>query len=194
MAVQTLTPAPPQAPPRLYTVEELLEISTRDKNRYELIRGELVQMPPAGFEHGSTAIKLGARIQIYVEDNNLGVAFAAETGFSLGRNPDTVRAPDAGFVSNKNLPAGSLPRSYFKGAPDLAVEVVLPGDRASEVQDKIQEWLLHGTKLVWVVDPKTRTLTVYRADGTAQVLKPGDVLDGEDVTPGFQLAIAKVFT
>ena len=151
-------------------------------------------MPPAGFEHGSTALKLGARIQVYVEDNDLGVAFAAETGFYLERNPDTVRAPDAGFVRNENLPDGPLPRSYFHGAPDLAVEVVSPGDRASEVQDKIQEWLSHGTKLVWVVDSKTRTLTVYRADGTAQVLKAGDVLDGEDVMPGFQLAVEKAFT
>ncbi len=189
MAVQTLT----QAPPRLYTAEDLLEISARDENRYELIRGELIQVPPAGFQHGSAAIKLGSRIQVYVEDNDLGVAFAAETGFYLERNPDTVRAPDAGFACKENLPNGPLPSSYFEGAPDLAVEIVSPNDRMSQVQDKIQEWLLHGTKLVWVVDSKTRTLTVYRADGTAQVLKSGDMLDGGDAMPGFRLAVEKAF-
>ena len=178
---------------QLMTANDLLEISARDENRYELIKGRLIVMSPAGFEHGSTVSKLNAQVQVFVEENDLGVATAAETGFYLERNPDTVRAPDVGFVSKKKLPDGPLPRSYFEGCPDLAVEVVSPNDRVSDVQDKVQVWLSHGAKLVWVVEPKTQTVTIYRADGSAQVLQSTDTLEGEEVLPGFQYPLEKLF-
>lgn len=177
---------------RLYTADELLAISARDDNRYELIHGRLNIMPPAGAEHGSYAMGLGARMSIYAVDKDLGVVFAAETGFVLTTDPDHVRAPDAAFVSKSRLSQG-LTGKYFPGAPDLAVEVVSPNDTLSEVQAKIQDWLTHGTRLVWVVDPKTRTITVYRPDGTANVLKAKDTLDGENVLPGFAFPLAKLF-
>jgi len=178
---------------RLYTAEDLLEISARGENRYELIRGKLITMAPAGSEHGHLALGLGARIRIFVENHELGVAFAAETGFILERNPDLVRAPDVGFVRKERLPEGSLPSTYFPGAPDLAVEVVSPHDAAADVQNKVQDWLTHGTQLVWVVEPKSQTVTVFRADGSARVLKPGDTLEGENVLPGFTFEVAKLF-
>lgn len=177
---------------RLYTADELLEISARDDNRYELLHGRLRIMAPAGDEHGFLAASLNARIFLFAEEHKLGYVFAAETGFYLSRNPDLVRAPDLAFVRSERI-VGKLSGKYFPGAPDLAVEVVSPNDIASEVQAKIQDWLTHGTRLVWVVDPQTRTVTVYRPDGTANVLKAKDALNGEEVLPGFAFPLAKLF-
>jgi len=176
----------------LVTADELLDISARDENRYELIQGKVRKMAPAGDEHGFMTSSLNARIHIYAEDKVLGYVFAAETGFLLERNPDLVRAPDVGFVRSERV-KGRLGGKYFPGAPDLAVEVVSPNDRADEVQDKVQDWLSHGTQLVWVVEPKTRTVTVYRPDGTANVLQATDTLDGEDVLPGFRFPLEKLW-
>jgi Uma2 family endonuclease len=104
-----------------------------------------------------------------------------------------VRAPDIGFVKAARMPTEHLREKYFEGAPDLVVETVSPYDSASGVQDKVQSWLLHGSQSVWVVEPKTQTVTVYRADGSAQVLQRTDSLDGESVLPGFQLELTRLF-
>lgn len=93
-------------------------------------------MPPAGGEHGNIASNLGARMHIFADDNDLGAIFAAETGFLLERKPDTVRAPDIAFVCKDRLPEGKIPRSYFPAVPDPAVEAVLPGDKADEIDHK----------------------------------------------------------
>lgn len=177
---------------RLVTADELLEISARDENRYELIQGKVRVMSPAGGEHGFIAARLNARILIHAEDNRLGAVFAAETGFVLETNPDMVRAPDVAYI-RANQARSRISSHYVPGAPDLAVEVVSPGDRADEVQDKVQDWLSHGAQLVWVVEPKTRTVTVYRPDGTANVLQATDTLDGEDVLPGFRFPLQKLW-
>ncbi len=177
---------------RLFTADELLEISARDENRYELIQGKVRMMSPAGGEHGLTAANLNARLFLYVDDNQLGAVFAAETGFLLDTKPDLVRAPDVAYVRSERIRSG-VSNKYFPGAPDLAVEVVSPNDRADEVQDKVQDWLSHGTQLVWVVEPKTRTVTVYRPDGTANVLQANDTLDGEDVLPGFHFPLSRLW-
>lgn len=186
---------PKALPPtdRPYTADELLDISTDSSHRYELRKGELTVMAPAGSEHGRTALRIGARIELFVEEHELGIAFAAETGFKLESDPDTVLAPDVAFVRRERQPAGRLPTSYFPGPPDLAVEVVSPHDTAPEVQDKVQQWLRFGAKLVWVVEPRTRTVTVFRPDGSAAVLQETDTLSGEDVLPGFSLALSQVF-
>ena len=123
--------------------------------------------------------------------SGLGVAFAAETGFTLERNPDTVRAPDAGFVHRDRVPS-PLPRGYAEFAPDLAVEVLSPDDRPGEVLAKIGDWLRAGTRLVWIVDPIRRTARVYRADGTESFATIDGSLDGEDVLPGFSLALSAI--
>jgi Uma2 family endonuclease len=113
---------------QLITAEELLQMP-RGSFRYELIKGELLQMPPAGFEHGVTIVDIAAPFGVFVRENDLGVVTGAETGFKLQSNPDTVRAPDIGFVSTARLLQGPV-RGYFPGAPDLAVEVASPGDIA----------------------------------------------------------------
>lgn len=178
---------------RLYTAEELLETSRDTSRVYELKKGILTIMSPAGSDHGDLAMGIGARMRVHAEDNNLGVVFAAETGFRLETDPDTVLAPDVGFVAKHRLPEGRLPKGFFPGPPDLAVEVVSPGDRASEVQEKVQDWLAFGVALVWIVEPRTRTVAIYRADGSATVLDESATLDGEDILPDFAIKLSALF-
>jgi Uma2 family endonuclease len=179
--------------PRQYTAEQLMEISQDDTHRYELVQGELITMTPAGFEHGRIAIRLGAHMQVYVEDNRLGSVCAAETGFRIASKPDTVLAPDVGFVRVDRVPEGRLPAGYFPGAPDLAVEVLSPNDTSARTQNKVEMWLRHGAQLVWVVEPDTQTVHVYRADGSVSLLHVGDALDGEKLLPGFTYPLARLF-
>ncbi len=181
-------------PKHLRTAQELLRLSTDPSHRHELQKGMLTSIPFAGYEHGNLTMALGSRIHRFADENDLGVTFAAGTGFLLEENPDTVRAPDIAFIHKQRLPGGKPPQGYFPGAPDLAVEVVSPNDSAAYVQDKVQEWLRHGTKLVWVVEPKTQTVTIYRADGSATVLQSDDTLTGEDVLPGFRYDLKSLFT
>jgi Uma2 family endonuclease len=179
-----------EATKTLLTAEDLLRLP--DSGRwYELVKGELVEMTPVGLEHGDLAALVLSRLRYYVEAHQLGLA-AMEVGFFIERAPDTVRAPDVCFISAARLPSGRR-EGYFEGAPDLAVEVISPGDVAVEVEAKVQDYLSHGTRLVWVVHPRTRTVTTYHPDGSARVLRAGDMLEGEDVVPGFQLALSELF-
>jgi Uma2 family endonuclease len=179
--------------PARITATELLTLSKDSAHRYELTQGDLKTMSPAGAKHGDIALEIGSRIRIHATDQQLGRAFGAETGFLIERNPDTVRAPDAAFVSQARLQETGVPTTYFPGAPDLAVEVVSPGDTAGEVEEKVQMWLAHGASLVWVIYPATRTVTAYRRDGSANVLLDDDLLDGEAVLPGFSFAVSRLF-
>lgn len=149
-------------------------------------------MTPAGFEHGEIAQGVGTALRVFVAENRLGVVVAAETGFKIESNPDTVRAADAAFVRAERVPA-EKPRGFYPGAPDLAVEVLSPDDRASEVNDKIQQWLAAGCQVVWVIDPKTRSVTVYHGRRQAEVLRASDTLTGGEVLPGFALPVEQVF-
>ena len=175
------------------TAADLLAVSKDSSHRYELIAGNLLTLPLPDANHGAIALTVGAALHTFGEDHRAGCAFGAGTGFLLARNPDTVRAPDAAFVSQARLPETGLPADYFPGAPDLAVEVVSPGDTAGEVEEKVQMWLAHGASLVWVVHPATRTATIYRRDGSANVLHNDDLLDGEAVLPGFAFSVDRLF-
>lgn len=135
--------------------------------------------------HGSVAMRVGSLLSVHVRANDLGEVFAAETGFILRRNPDTVRAPDASFIAKDRLPEGELPVGYLEIVPDLAVEVVSPNDTTREVWDKVGDWLRAGTRLVWVIDPASRSVTVYRSMDDFQILSEGDELVGGEVIPGF---------
>jgi len=149
-------------------------------------------MAPAGFEHGRIVSRINARLQGFVERHNLGVVTGAETGFQIESDPDTVRAPDVGFVRAERLPPTS-PTGFFPGAPDLAVEVLSPYDRATDVTARVQDWLAVGCCLVWVVDPSTRTVTVYDAQRTARVLSERDELNGGETLHGFCVRVAELF-
>jgi Uma2 family endonuclease len=163
-----------------------------DIGRCELMYGEIVMMSPAGAEHGVVALRFGSYLARFVEEHELGVVFAAETGFVLERDPDVVRAPDASFVRKDRI-KGKLTRKYFDGAPDLAIEVNSPGDSRKEVTDKVNMWLVRGSSVVWVADPPTMTVTIHRVGKKPGKLTASDEIRHEPLLPGFILPLAKVF-
>jgi Uma2 family endonuclease len=177
---------------KLVTAEELERISFGDKH-VELVRGAIVEEPPAGYKHGGVGMSLAWRLGAFVERNNLGRVYLAETGFLLSRNPDTVRAPDISFVTTARLAQQQGKAGFFDGAPDLAVEVVSPGDTDTEIQEKVLEYLTAGTRLVWVVRPRFKTVAVYHSPTDVHMLTAEDALDGAEVIPGLAIPLEAVF-
>jgi Uma2 family endonuclease len=178
--------------PELMTADELADLPG-DGMRRELVRGELRTLPPTGSEHGDEESVFDGSIGPYVRAQKLGRVFVGESGFVLETDPDTVRAPGVAFVTRERLAGTGIPRGYYRGAPDLAVEIVSPNDRYTEVAEKIAEWLAHGTRLVFVVDPRRKTVDVHRPGQATRTLGIDDVLDGEDVVPGWSLAVRDLF-
>jgi len=174
------------------TAEQLLRMPD-DGHRYELIAGELKKMTPAGWRHGAVGGRLYALLARHVLDHDLGELFLAETGFLLARDPDTVRAPDIAFLGKGRLSAATPGEAFWPGPPDLAVEVVSPGDTLGEIDEKVQAWLAAGAKIVWVVNPRWCNVTVYRSPTDIRVLTEQDDLDGQDVVPGFRCPVAAIF-
>ena len=177
---------------KLTTAEELLSLPD-DGLRYELVEGELRQMSPAGHDHGRITMRLASPLAQHIEENGLGEVYAAETGFMLRTNPDTVRAPDIAFIKQERVDQVGEPKGYWPGAPDLAVEVISPNDKVSEIEEKVKEWLEAGTSLVWIVSPKIRAVTVYHSLTDIVILTEKDMLTGGEVVPGFQYPVAKLF-
>src|SRR5437763_6997807 len=175
----------------LMTAEELLRLNLPDK-RTELVRGRLVVRDPGGARHGAVANRVAYRITAHVETHKLGRVYAAETGFKIESDPDTVRAPDVAFIAKSRLPEVE-PRGYPGWAPDLAVEVLAHDDHPAETLEKIAQWLKAGVRLVWVVDSEKRTVRVYRADGSESLLRSNDALEGEDVLPAFRCPLTDLW-
>jgi len=174
------------------TADELLAMPD-DGYRYELVEGELRRMSPAGDEHGQVGMELAIPLGSHVKKNELGKLYLTETGFLIRTNPDTVRAPDIAFVRMERIKQTPGIKGYRVGAPDLAVEVVSPGDTVNEVEDKVAEWLEGGARMVWVVSPKLHTVTVYRSLTDIVTLTAKDKLDGGEVVPGFQISVTEIF-
>ena len=174
----------------LITADFLLR--TPDLGPCELVCGELIEMTPAGSEHGSIILNIAGPLWAFVSRAGLGRVFGAETGFQIAHDPDTVRAPDVAFVAAGRLPS-PLPKGFFPGPPDLAVEVVSPDDRDSQVRAKVQNWLDAGCQVVWLVDPRRQTVEVFQSGSEARVLRLSDTVSGELLLPGFSLAVAEIF-
>jgi Uma2 family endonuclease len=177
---------------RPVTAEELLR-TPEDGLRRELVRGEVRTMAPGGNVHGRIAINLAWSLVGHVKSQDLGVVFAAETGFKISGDPDTVRAPDLAFVRRERVEAVGDTEGYWSGAPDLAVEVVSPNDRFSEVEEKVADWLSAGARMVLIANPQGRTVTVRRSKREALILSEGEVIEGGEVVPGWTLPVADVF-
>ncbi|KPK83337.1 MAG: hypothetical protein AMS25_00185 [Gemmatimonas sp. SM23_52] len=176
---------------KLMTAEELLRDQPPHK-RSELIGGRLVVREPAGARHGAVANRLAYRLTAHVDVRRLGRVYAAETGFKLESDPDTVRAPDVAFIAKERLP-DTEPAGFPDYAPDLVVEVLGSDDRPGQVLAKIGDWLNAGVRLVWVVDPERRAARVYRPDGGVSLLDAGAALSGEDLLPGFTLPLEELW-
>ena len=168
------------------TAEELEQAG--DIGRCELVRGELKMLLPAGGRHGRIAMRLGRALANHVADHGLGEVFAAETGFVLSRDPDTVRAADVAFLR----PGRAIGDGFIDGAPALAVEVVSAGDRPGYVREKVAEWLEAGAEAVWVIDPAMHEATVHDNDGV-RTFGRGGSLEGGALLPGFALDLAELF-
>jgi Uma2 family endonuclease len=179
-------------PTQTMTAEQLLKLP-RGEFRYELVKGELRTMSPAGEEHGAVIMNLAAPLAMYIKANNLGVTYGAETGFKIARDPDTVLAPDIAFIRRERIEQVGIQKKFREGAPDLAVEVLSPGDTYEEVSAKVEEWLAAGALAVWVVSPKRRNVTVYRSMTDVETLGEADELDGGEVVPGFRCRVAEIF-
>ena len=128
-----------------------------------------------------------------VQNLCLGKAYAAETGFLIGTDPDHVRAPDAAFVRQERVEAAGEVQGYFPGAPDLAVEVISPNDRFADVEEKVADWLAAGSAMVVLVNPRNRTATLRLPGQSPVILTEQDTLDGGEVVPGWQVAVQEIF-
>lgn len=177
---------------RLLTAEELLRLQNDDL-WHELVDGRLITMPPPGFAHGLFGGRLLFALTVFVRERRLGIVVLQDTGFILRRDPDTVRAPDVAFVSVDRMPAGPLPEGYFEGAPDLAVEVMSPADRIRDVEAKVREYLDRGARAVWVVRPRTRTVSTHHAGESPRTFTENDTLEDRAVLPGFRYRVRELF-
>ncbi len=173
----------------LMTAEEFANMPD-DGVRHELIKGELLTMPVPKFLHGFVVTKLSVLLYNHVNANNLGVV-VGESGFHLESGPDTVLGPDVAFVARDRI--GSIPDSFYSGAPDLAVEVLSPSDRRGKVERKTALWLELGARSVWNVNPRKRTVEVFHADGNRWLFHDSDELV-DDTVPGFRVAVSEIFS
>ena len=158
----------------------------------ELVRGEVVEMAPVGGYHSNTQLALGMYLRLHAQRRRQGHV-GVELGFILSTNPDTVRAPDVSFIATEQLRATPLSAGFYPGYPDIAAEVVSPGDTAAQLTAKVQDYLRAGTRLVWVVNPGTRSVAVHTPDGPGRMLGPDDVLTGGTVLPGLRIPVGDLF-
>jgi Uma2 family endonuclease len=161
-------------------------------HRYELVNGVLHMMSPAGARHGRIALRLGRRLGEYVERQGLGETYAAETGFLISRNPDTVRAPDVAYVSHSRLGDQRDCPGYLPIVPDLVAEIVSPSEVYREVREKVLAWLRAGTELVLVVDPESRSVEVHHPQGIVETYAEGSI-PLVPVLPGLVLEVEDIF-
>lgn len=181
------------AGPGFHTADELLGLP-RGTWRYELVAGALRRMSPSGYRHGTVVARVTARLAPFVEEHGLGETCGAETGFLLRRNPDTVRAPDAAFISTATLSGLTSPvAGFFPGAPDLAVEVSSPSDREGDLAGKITAWLDARCRAVLLIDPERERAAVYRPGNPMASFLRDDVVELPDVLPGWVLVLAEIF-
>ncbi len=173
---------------------ELVDLPEYQDSRLELVEGKLVEMSKPKRRHGLVTMDLANELVNYVKTHNLGEIPAADTGFLLERNPygrDTVRGVDIAFVS-KHHNLGPVSDTWYEVAPDLAVEVISPGNRAGDIHHKVVQLLKAGTRLIWLVYPDTRSVVVHRSGGSS-ILYEDDMLAGGDVLPGFELRVGEIF-
>ena len=155
--------------------------------RYELIRGELKIMPPAGADHGNITMELSALVSAYIINNKLGKVFGAETGFIIEENPRTILAPDFAFIVAARVPT-PMPKGFMPLVPDLVLETRSPGDRAGEVAAKVELWLQVGAREVWELNPRRQVLTIYCGEQVPIALTATDTLESP-LLPGFSLKL-----
>ena len=175
---------------RRIATEDDLRAMPEDGNKYELVDGE-IRMSPAGDRHSAVALRLGARLLAFVDQHRLGYVMGADAGYRLpGGN---IRSPDVSFVASGRFPNDRPTEDWGSLAPDLAVEVISPGDRPRHVLDKVGEYLEAGVRLVWVIDPRRGTAVIYRSLSDIRDIGIDGDLEGDDVLPGFRCRVGDIF-
>lgn len=174
------------------TLDDFERLPEEDGFRLELVCGHVVREPRPMPLHGRVAARLTRFLDEHMDSSELGTV-VVEVDFLISEEPPTVRAPDIAFVSTRRLPLDPYAPSYWRFAPDLAVEILSPTNRAAEMQRKVLEYLVAGSRMVWVIDPESRTVVSYRSRTDIQLLGPDEALDGGDVLPGFHLPLARLF-
>lgn len=174
------------------TLADFAELPEEDGYKLELVRGHVVREPRPMPLHGRVAARLTRFLDEHVDSSELG-AVLVEVDFLLSEEPPTVRAPDIAFVSTRRLPQDPYAPSYWRFAPDLAVEILSPTNRAAEMQRKVLDYLDAGSRMVWVIDPESRTAVSYGSRTDIRLLGPDQALDGGDVLPGFHLPLMRLF-
>lgn len=161
--------------------------------RCELVRGELIRLSPTGGTHGTVESRVNRVLGSEGEDQGLGLAMAGEVGILVSEAPPTVRGADNVFLLTAQLPYLTTPEGYLKTPPALVAEVLSPNDRASEVFEKVLEYLGAGVRVVWVVDPHNRVVTVYQSGQEALVLRSADRLVAPGVLDSLQAKVERLF-
>lgn len=175
---------------RNWTDEEFMALP--DGDRYELVNGELIIAGNSGMEHGNLGAFLCGLLEIYARRNKLGSTFDSSTAFTM--KIGNKRSPDVSFVAKDRLKGlKKLPKGFFQGAPDLAVEIISPSNTFDEIHTKIVEYFDSGSKLVWVIHPDEESVLVYHKPQPDKLLQRSDSLDGETIIPGFTLPLAELF-
>ena len=178
---------------RMLSAEDFWEMPEIPGKRFELVRGELVEMPGTGGVHGVIVGLIYRLLWGAAQAAGGGYVAPDGVGYIVARALDVVRVPDASFVAHERIPPEGIPVAHWPFAPDIAVEVCSPGDRAEDLHVKVAEYLAGGSRLVMVVWPRTRSVTRFEADGTARELGPDDVLDAGEVLPTFRVRVADLF-
>lgn len=178
---------------KLITAEEFALLpEPTDGTRLELVRGEVVAMSRPNWEHGELQVTVASLIKVFLKQNPIG-RVAVESGVITERGPDTVRGPDVSFMSKERMPLGERMNRFADQTPDLCVEVVSPSNTRRKLDEKIKEYFFTGCRIVWVLDPDERSVTVFREPLEGKLLKGDKVLDGGDVLPGFACTVADLF-
>jgi Uma2 family endonuclease len=176
---------------RLITGEELARMA--DVGRCELVDGRIVRMSPTGYRHGEIEARIAVLLEQFVRPRNLGKVLTGEVGLYTRRDPDRVRGADVLFVSHDTYSRRSPGLAFLDVAPQLVVEVLSPEDRAVDVNQKLREYFELGVRLVWVADPEARCVSAYRSSSEVREFREADRLPGDDVLPGFDVAVAAIF-
>lgn len=176
---------------QLMTAEDLWQLPDTGM-RHELIDGELVEIMPPGGVHGAIAVILSTLLRVWAKQQRRGY-IGVEAGYILKRNPDKVRGPDVSYVRAESIPASGVPEGFWTIAPDLAIEVVSPTETAEEIREKVRDFLVAGTSIVWVVYPRSREVIVHLPNGTAQTYDENAVLTSPTILPNFSCTVAELF-
>ena len=171
----------------LLTAEEFWQLP-EDGTRRELVRGEVVETIPPGRVHSAIAVTLATMLRSWAGTS--GDYVGVEAAYVVARNPDTVRRPDVSYVRGDRI---AIPEAYWGIVPNLAVEIVSPGETAYDLRAKERDYLAAGTPLVWTIYPRTREVVVHIADGLTRAYSDSDTVEHPDVLPGFTCPVAELF-